>query len=141
MKNENILNILILRDTYTPTTTLGKCYINGQFFSYTLEDEVRGEGIKIAKHTAIPQGVYDVGLSYSPRFKRKMPIVYKVPHFTGIRMHGGNTAAHTSGCIILAHNKINNDTVQGTAEKEMTKILKNNDAIKKKLVIINQRSK
>ena len=134
---KNILNLLLMRDTFTTKSTLGKLYINGQFFCYTLEDVVRGKGIKINKETAIETGCYPVKITYSNRFKRNIPILSSVPLFTGIRLHGGNKADNTDGCILIAYNKINNDTIQGTAEKDLTKILKkqNNEII---LVIVNQ---
>ena len=44
---------------------------------------------KIPGHTAIPEGSYPVVLSYSPRFKRWLPLLLGVPNFEGIRIHAG----------------------------------------------------
>jgi hypothetical protein len=43
-------------------------------------------------------------MSYSNRFQRKLPEILKVPFFTGIRIHAGNTAENTDGCILVGQN-------------------------------------
>ena len=126
--------LLLIRDTYTQNTTLGKLFVNGQFFCHTLEDTVRGHGIKVYGHTAIPAGEYKISVSKSSRFKRLMPMVYTETNgyelikdaisFKGIRIHGGNTHHNTDGCILVAYNRLNDTTIQGTAESELTEKLK-----------------
>lgn len=74
--------------------TIGKMYIDGEYFCDTLEDTVRPKGVKIYGETAIPASTYKVVLSYSPKFKRVLPEVLSVPMFTGIRIHRGNWADH-----------------------------------------------
>jgi hypothetical protein len=120
------MNLYVLRDTYTLTSTLGKLIFDHNVCCYTLEDVVRPAGIKIPGVTAIPAGHYNIVIDFSPHFKRKMPHILNVPDFDGIRMHGGNTPADTFGCIIVAYNKINDQTVQGTAEQAITDLLNNN---------------
>lgn len=88
--------------------TVGRMYVNGIFFSNTLEDAVRdiaedGTG-KVYGKTAIPAGRYRVVYMYSPKFKRRMPRLLDVPHFDGILIHAGNTAADTLGCILVGLN-------------------------------------
>ena len=39
---------------------------------------------KIPGHTAIPEGSYPVVISYSPRFKRWLPLLLSVPNFEGM---------------------------------------------------------
>lgn len=51
--------------------------------------------------TAIPSGRYRVEVTYSPKFKRWLPVLHDVPGFTGIRIHAGNTSADTDGCILV----------------------------------------
>lgn len=48
----------------------------------------------------IPLGVYPVEYTWSNKFKRLLPLL-KVPHRKGIRIHAGNSAADTKGCILL----------------------------------------
>ena len=88
-----------------PEYTIGKLYIDGCYFCDTLEDTVRPAGQKIAGKTAIPAGTYTVKKTMSPRFKRILPEILNVPGFTGVRIHEGNTAKDTDGCLLLGLNK------------------------------------
>jgi hypothetical protein len=85
--------------------TIGKLYIDGHYFCDTLEDTVRPNGEKIKGKTAIPAGDYKVIKSYSPRFKKILPEILDVPGFSGVRIHAGNTAKDTDGCLLLGLNK------------------------------------
>lgn len=94
--------------------TIGLLYINGQFVCNTLEDTDRGltsamsvndiAAVKVKGKTAIPTGSYPVIMSYSPRFKKQMPLVCGVKGFEGIRIHSGNSAEDTEGCILCGKN-------------------------------------
>lgn len=82
----------------------GKMFIDGGYFGETLEDPDRhleDGGVKIDGDTAIPRGRFQVALTYSRRFGKIMPELLHVPGFSGVRIHGGNTEADTSGCILL----------------------------------------
>ena len=102
---------------------IGDMYLNGEFFCYTLEDEVRAKGEKVYGKTAIPDGTYKVIVNRSNRFKRDMPLLLDVPMFEGIRIHSGNSAKDSSGCILVAFNS-DGKKIWGTAEKELTKRLR-----------------
>lgn len=126
-------DILLQRNIHTLKSTVGELFLGGskEKFCYTLEDVVRGTGIKIKGETAIPAGVYKWHITYSNRFKRDMISIYTESNgyelindgksFKGIRTHGGNTHVHTHGCPLVAYNKLSDDKIQGTAEKELTK--------------------
>lgn len=79
--------------------THGRLYINDVYVCDTLEDQERK--VKIQSATAIPVGAYKVSITYSNRFKRLMPLLENVPNFSGIRIHSGNTAKDTEGCILV----------------------------------------
>lgn len=90
--------LTLSRFAQQPGWTLGALFIGDHFECFTLEDEVRAE--KIAGITAIPTGTYKVVLTNSPRFNRVLPLLVDVPNFEGIRIHPGNVAADTDGCIL-----------------------------------------
>jgi hypothetical protein len=98
-----------LKETYT----IGDLFIGGVFFCNVLEDKVRdidkdgqfdhGE-VKVFAETAIPYGTYQIDMTYSNRFKRILPLLENVPGFEGIRIHPGNTAVDTHGCLLVGKN-------------------------------------
>lgn len=116
------LTRLFLRDTYT----IGKLYIDGQYFCDTLEDKVRdlSREKKILGQTAIPAGEYEIVVNVSPRFKRKLPRLLDVPGFDGILIHRGNTSEDTAGCILVGENKAKGKLINSTGyEVKLTEIL------------------
>jgi hypothetical protein len=121
------MNVYLLRNIYTPVSTIGDLIIKNNLFCHTLEDVVRPPSMpKIFGKTAIPAGRYKLAVSMSNRFKRMMPLIEGVPNFDGIRMHGGNTAEDTEGCVLVAKNIINATTIHGTMEKDLTELLQSN---------------
>jgi hypothetical protein len=93
------MKLLLKRFSHSDKSTIGKLFLDGAFFCHTLEDVTRPE--KVYGETAIPEGVYKVKITYSPRFKRDLPLLLNVPKFEGIRIHAGNTAKDTEGCILV----------------------------------------
>ena len=81
--------LLYLCDTLEPTW---RDYKNGAY--------------KVKGRSAIPEGRYAVVISFSLKFKQWLPILLGVPKFDGIRIHAGNTAADTEGCILVGKNKL-----------------------------------
>jgi hypothetical protein len=102
------MELKLIRETFTEKSTIGSLYVNGIFFCYTLEDKDRKlepGGVKEYAKTAIPRGKYKVVLSFSNRFKKYLPELINVPQFAGIRIHPGNTADHSEGCILVGSTK------------------------------------
>ena len=92
-------------ESYTP----GRMYLDNKFLCFTCEDEDRHletslESVsdkKVFGKTAIPRGRYALTTSFSNRFQKVLPAVLDVPGFTGIRIHGGNTAEDSHGCVLV----------------------------------------
>ena len=49
----------------------------------------------------IPAGTYPVEKTWSPRFKKFLPLIENVPDREGIRIHRGSLPEHSKGCILL----------------------------------------
>lgn len=116
----------LYRHTYNTTgdrSVIGDLFTSGTYFCHTLEDELRAEGVKVYGETCIDAGRYEIKVTYSPKFKRQMIAILRVPNFTGIRIHGGNRAKDTLGCPLVAYNT-DGHKIWGTAEKALTKMVK-----------------
>ena len=117
---ELILERIAKRKTYT----IGRLYIQNrvddeylagtekQYFCDTLEPTWRDYAhgaYKVKGRSAIPEGRYAVVISWSPKFEQWLPILLGGPEFNkqwqGIRIHAGNTAKDTQGCILVGKNR------------------------------------
>ena len=77
----------------------------------TVEEVLNDKSLlKSIKPCAIPEGEYRVSMTYSPRYKTQLPLITGDSRFNslwqGIRIHAGNTAKDTQGCILVGENKI-----------------------------------
>lgn len=115
--------------------TIGRLFINNEYFCDTLEDTDRGLrstmqvneilAKKVKAQTAIPTGKYDVILTFSPRFKRVLPLLLNVPGYQYIRVHNGNRPDSTEGCLLVGENKAKGQVLnsRATLEKLMSILL------------------
>ncbi len=111
------------KDTYS----IGKLYVDGVYFSDTVEDKDRGltdkdsldkiKSVKVYAKTAIPLGTYKITMGViSPKFSQKayytsfcngrMPRLLNVKGFDGILIHKGVNADSSAGCIIVGKNTV-----------------------------------
>lgn len=105
------MEITLTRIAKQDTYTIGRLEIDGTYFCDTLEPAWRNIGPgkpakKIPGKTAIPEGRYAVAVTFSPRFKRWLPLLLHVPMFEGIRIHAGNSSQDTAGCILPGLNTL-----------------------------------
>jgi len=140
------MEIKVVRSVFSPSSTLGKMYINGAFYAYTCEDTVRdlkadGSG-KINGETAIDYGKYEVVLSFSNRFQKYLPLLLNVKYFEGVRIHGGNTAADSLGCILIGAEGDMKTKIWNCASKvtNLVSLLKNSEK-KEKIWIMVEKGK
>lgn len=104
------MELLLKRKYFTEKSTVSELYVNDQLFSYVLEDTDRALDSKMGRKrigwlkqygkTAIPYGRYEIVISFSARFKKYLPLLVNVPGFDGIRIHPGNYAEDTEGCLL-----------------------------------------
>lgn len=102
--------LTLIRDTPSKYLEIfGMLYINDVLVCCTLEN----------KSYCIPTGEYSVEITYSPTFKRLMPLV-NVPDRSGIRFHTGNDVHDTIGCILVGmYRRYNNLLESRTAFQKL----------------------
>ncbi len=115
------MDLLLLRHP-TLKATPGDLLIGADLECHTLEDKDRGlvdtmtlaqiKKAKVYGQTAIPKGKYEIAITYSNNFKRYLPLLLNVPGYDGVRIHSGNTAADTLGCILVG-GALAGDTIKG----------------------------
>lgn len=103
------MKLKLIRKIFTETSTIGELFINDEFQCFVLEDKDRGLSqarpseaatLKQIGKTAIPKGTYEIAITFSNRFKQYLPLIMSVPAFEGIRIHSGNVAEDTEGCLL-----------------------------------------
>ena len=105
------MDLRVIREATVDGATIGELSVDGVFTCYTLEDAVREvSGVPVAAwkvpgETAIPRGRYLVEITPSRRFRRLLPLLRNVPGFTGVRIHPGNAALDTSGCLLVGRTR------------------------------------
>lgn len=100
-------------------STLSNVVADDQAHHFFLEDRDRGLSQKmplseilekkVKAATAIPEGRYQVIVTYSNRFKRLLPILLNVPGYEGIRIHPGNSHLNTEGCLLPGMSYLSED--------------------------------
>lgn len=128
------MKLKLERKYFKNTYTIGNLYVDGTFFSNTLEDKNRdvnkngkfdnGE-TKVYGETCIPFGTYKIVVNMSPKFKRELPRLLNVPSFEGVLIHRGNTAKDSAGCILVGENKVVGKVINSTPyEERLVKMMK-----------------
>ena len=96
-----MINLLLIRDTFSKKSTIGELFLNGERICDTLENPWVDNQRNVS---CIPEGVYPVRLRL-PRESASRDylhlLVQEVPNRDWILFHRGNTAKDTSGCILV----------------------------------------
>ena len=116
---------IALKDNYT----IGKMYINGEYFCDCWEDKVRdlSKEVKVPNQTAIPYGTYEITLDvqsnkysnfekypWAKAYNGYIPRLTNVPLFLGVLIHPGNDEQDTSGCLLCGENKVVGKVINST---------------------------
>lgn len=130
------MQIVVKRRWFTNDTTIGEMSIDNTFECYTLEDKDRNlsdsmslgdiNKIKIFGKTAIPTGTYkvtveatgivvNVGQRPGPPGAKKLPLIIPIKGFSGVRIHVGNNATATEGCLLVGQGRIKDAITNSTA--------------------------
>ena len=135
IKRNKIMKLTLDRRFKCENYTIGKLYINDEYFCDTCEDVDRGlkqdmkidviKEKKIMHQTAIPYGIYKITLDVqSPKYSQRkqydfcegyLPRLIDVPGFDGVLIHIGNKAGDSSGCILVGENKAKGQVINSTA--------------------------
>ena len=109
-----MLKVLLDRRWAKPDYSIGRWYVNGELWCNTLEPTDRGlvssmsteeiKKIKVKGKTAIPKGKYQITMSYSPKFKRYLPLINDIKCFSRVLVHVGNYPKDTEACVLLGKN-------------------------------------
>ena len=111
----NLINLLIIRDTFTENSTIGELFINGERFCDTLENPWLDNQRNIS---CIPEGEYPVRLRLARESATREYLhllVQDVPNRDYILFHRGNFPKDTRGCILVGQGTqqdvVNNSTL------------------------------
>lgn len=112
--------MILIRDTVTKDAVLGKLLVGGVVVCDTLENKAK----------LIPCGEYNLSVSKSPKFGRDLPLIYNqtVPATRGIRLHVGNSAKDSSGCVLVGLGRLNDTLTDSKAAEAAVTALARNDS-------------
>jgi len=117
------VEMILIRDNIIDDAVLGSLLIGGQKICDTLEN----------KKYLLPYGDYKLSVSKSPTFGRELPLIFndKVKMQRGFRIHAGNTASDSRGCILVGFSRVN-DTITDSrkAESAITEIARHDCTLK-----------
>lgn len=100
------MKFILQRGQSKQGVTLSRLMLGEKFICDVLEDQVReipGQSVdkwKVHGKTAIPAGTYEIIAQNSPRFGPDTLTLLNVPGFQYIRIHAGNSAEDTEGCLL-----------------------------------------
>ena len=110
-----MINLLLIRDTFSKKSTIGELFLDGERICDTLENPWQDNQRNIS---CIPEGEYPLRLRLARESASRdylHLLVQDVPNRDYILFHRGNTAKDTSGCILVGlgsqQDVVNNSTL------------------------------
>ena len=101
MTKKKLINLLLIRDTFSEISVIGELFLNGERMCDTLENPWLDNKRSIS---CIPEGEYNVRLRYPRESGSKEYLhllVMGVPDRSLVLVHIGNKAKDTRGCILV----------------------------------------
>ena len=101
MTKKKLINLLLIRDTFSENSVIGELFLNGERMCDTLENPWLDNQRNIS---CIPEGEYKVRLRLARESASRdylHLLVQDVPNRDWILFHRGNTAKDTRGCILV----------------------------------------
>ena len=115
MTKKKLINLLLIRDTFSDKSVLGELYLNGERMCDTLENPWLDNQKNIS---CIPAGIYDVRLRLARESATRdylHLLIQDVPNRSFILIHRGNFPSQTQGCVLLGlgsqQNAVNNSVL------------------------------
>ena len=143
--NGHLPLMTVIRFAETINSTISEFYIitsKGKYNGYILERGGPDTNIGGQKRR-IPNGIYDMDYTDSPRFKRKLYLIHNsdVSEKRGVRLHEGNYYTHSTACLLPGANYNFNNSTNAyevfNSKQALKKIENLLDGNKTRLVIIN----
>lgn len=120
------VQMILIRDSVVNDAVMGTLLVGGVLVAHTLEN----------KDKLLPYGEYSLVVNKSPSFGRDLPLIFndKIKKSRGFRIHAGNRASESRGCILVGNGRMN-DTITDSrdAERAVTAIARNDST----LLIVN----
>lgn len=113
------VKMILIREAITDDAVTGSLLVGHRKICCTLENK---------KHL-LPEGEYRLTVSNSPTFARDLALIHneKVKPNRGFRIHAGNTAKDSRGCVLVGESLVNGNTLTNSrkTEKIVTAIARN----------------
>ena len=118
------VKMILIREAITGDAVTGSLMVGHRKICCTLEN----------KNHLLPEGTYKLSVSNSPVFARDLALIYndKVKPNRGFRIHAGNTAKDSRGCVLVGESLMNGNTLTNSrrTEKIVTAIARNDCTLK-----------
>lgn len=117
--------LVLIRESVSGKAVQGRLFLNDTFIAYTLENADK----------VIPEGVYSIENSVSPKFKRELPLLYNatVPAKRGVRIHVGNSYKESSACVLVGMGRKGDKLTESAPAETMVTMLCRN--VKKMAIV------